>query len=83
MRVSGRLGTIWWECSLRDTRCTSVGTSCEDGSRRLTNRAYLGHAARDVTDLYERHEVTAFVEEDAGRLRELLGRTGRAVEAIS
>ena len=30
---------------------------------------YLGHRSKDVTDLYERHEVTQYLEEDAERLR--------------
>jgi hypothetical protein len=42
----------------------------EAGIPRTRRRAYLGHGgARDVTDLYERVEVTAFLEEDAERLR--------------
>jgi hypothetical protein len=33
---------------------------------------YMGHGAKDVTDLYEEHEVTAFLVEDATKLREFL-----------
>jgi|SRR6185312_6934212 len=36
---------------------------------RTRRRLYLGHGARDVTDLYEAHEVAAFLAEDAARLR--------------
>lgn len=39
---------------------------------RTRRRMYLGHGARDVTDLYEEHEVRAFLVEDAGRLQALL-----------
>jgi integrase len=40
---------------------------------RARRRLYLGHGAKDVTDLYEAHEVTAFLAEDATKLREFLG----------
>ena len=39
---------------------------------RTRRRMYMGHAAKDVTDLYEEHEVTAFLEEDAAKLRAFL-----------
>jgi hypothetical protein len=32
-----------------------------------------GHGASSVTDLYERHQVAAFLAEDAERLRGVLG----------
>ena len=40
------------------------------GRRRL----YMGHGAKDVTDLYEHTQVAAYLEEDAGLLRRFLGR---------
>ena len=36
---------------------------------------YLGHGAQDVTELYERHEVTQFLAEDAEKLHEFMGVT--------
>jgi len=41
------------------------------GVPRTRRRLYLGHGARDVTDFYESHEVTAFLREDAERLAAL------------
>lgn len=40
---------------------------------RSRRQMYLGHGTKDVTDLYERHEVEAFLAEDARKLREFLG----------
>jgi integrase len=39
------------------------------GIIRARRRLYLGHAAGDITDLYEQHEVTAFLEADGAKLR--------------
>lgn len=36
-------------------------------------KMYMGHAAKDVTDLYQRHELAAYLESDADLLREYLG----------
>lgn len=41
---------------------------------RTRRRMYLGHGKRDVTDLYERHEVQAFLREDGAKLRKYLER---------
>lgn len=43
------------------------------GIPRTRRRLYMGHGARDVTDLYETHEVATFLAEDARRLANLLG----------
>lgn len=40
---------------------------------RTRRRLYMGHGAKDITDLYEAHEVTAFLLEDAKTLRAYLG----------
>jgi integrase len=40
---------------------------------RTRRRLYMGHGAKDVTDLYEAHEVTAFLLEDAKTLRFYVG----------
>jgi len=47
---------------------------CEDAEiPRTRRRMYLGHGVRDVTDLYEKREVTAFLAEDRERLRRVIG----------
>lgn len=43
------------------------------GIPRTRRRLYMGHGAVDVTDLYESHEVTAFLIDDGKKLRALLG----------
>lgn len=43
------------------------------GIPRTRRQLYLGHGARDITDLYERHEITAFLAEDTARLVAFLG----------
>lgn len=45
------------------------------GIPRTRRRLYMGHGKRDVTDLYERHEVAAFLVEDAEKLRAFVGAT--------
>ena len=41
---------------------------------RTRRRLYMGHGRKDVTDLYEFHEVQRFLEEDAATLRAWLAR---------
>jgi integrase len=48
------------------------------GIPRTRRRLYLGHGAGDVTDLYETHEVTAFLADDAQRLRTYVAPESRA-----
>jgi integrase len=43
------------------------------GIPRTRRRMYMGHGAKDVTDLYERHEVAAYLLEDATKLKAFLG----------
>lgn len=43
------------------------------GVPRTRRKLYMGHGARDVTDLYERAELTAYLVEDAKKLRAFLG----------
>ena len=43
------------------------------GIPRTRRRLYLGHGNQDVTDIYEWHEVTKFLEEDAAKIRAFLG----------
>jgi integrase len=46
------------------------------GIPRTRRRTYLGHSGKDVTDLYERAELTAYLKEDAEKLRGVLGLSG-------
>ena len=39
------------------------------GIPRTRRKLYMGHGATDITSLYEWHEVTAFLVEDAAKLR--------------
>ncbi len=43
------------------------------GITRARRIAYMGHQGGDVTSLYERSEITAYLEQDAKALREWLG----------
>jgi len=46
---------------------------CESaGIPRTRRRLYLGHGRRDVTDLYEEHDVSAFLQDDGERLRRFI-----------
>lgn len=56
-----------------DLRRTYANWMEAAGIPRTRRRLYLGHGIGDVTDLYEQHEVTAFLAEDAERLRVYLG----------
>ena len=53
----------------------------EAGISRTRRRLYLGHGAKDVTDLYEKREITTFLLEDAQLLRGMLG-DGRALKVM-
>lgn len=52
------------------------------GIPRTRRKLYLGHGVKDITDGYERHEIAAFLADDAGKLRALLGASGYALEAM-
>lgn len=43
------------------------------GVMRSRRRHYMGHAAGDVTGLYEQHEITAYLISDAQLMRQWLG----------
>lgn len=60
------------EITAYDLRRTYANWLESAGIPRTRRRLYLGHGAADVTDLYERHEVTAFLVDDARRLTSLL-----------
>jgi len=56
-----------------DLRRTYANWMESSGIPRTRRRLYMGHGAGDVTDLYEQHEVTAFLVEDATKLRAFAG----------
>jgi integrase len=55
-----------------DLRRTYANWMESAGIPRTRRRLYMGHAAGDVTGLYELHEVTAFLADDAATLRAML-----------
>jgi integrase len=54
-------------------RRTFMGFMEEAGIPRARRKMYLGHGVKDVSDLYERQHHTAYLKEDAEKLREYLG----------
>lgn len=64
-RFRARIGGQFTPYDLRRTYSQWLEAA---GVPRTRRRLYMGHGARDVTDLYEQHEVTTFLVEDAGKL---------------
>ncbi|HEY7236544.1 MAG TPA: hypothetical protein VH539_20455 [Gemmatimonadaceae bacterium] len=56
-----------------DLRRTYMRWMEQAGILRTRRKLYMGHAAGDVSDLYERSEITTFLVEDAKKLRAFLG----------
>lgn len=56
-----------------DLRRTYANWMESAGIPRTRRRMYLGHGASDVTDLYEQHEVAAYLLEDRAKLRAHIG----------
>ena len=52
-----------------DLRRTYANYLESAGIPRTRRRLYMGHGARDVTDLYEKHEVDAYIVDDAAKFR--------------
>jgi integrase len=48
----------------------------EAGIPRARRKMYMGHGVKDVSDLYERSHHTAYLKEDAAKLRVFLGVAG-------
>ena len=46
------------------------------GIPRTRRRMYMGHAAKDVTDLYEEHELSAYLVDDAQKMRDWFAKAG-------
>jgi hypothetical protein len=57
----------------RDLRNTYAVWMEDCAIPRTRRRMYMGHGKRDVTDLYERREVDAFLAEDGQQMRHFLG----------
>jgi integrase len=56
-------------CTPYDLRRSYANWMESAGIPRARRRIYLGHGAADITDLYEQHEVDAFLLEDGQKLR--------------
>lgn len=56
-----------------DFRHTYMHWMEEAGISRIRRKLYLGHRTSDVTEIYERHELTGFLQGDAARLLEYIG----------
>jgi len=61
------------QMSCYDLRRTYANWLEAAGIPRTRRKLYLGHGNQDVTDLYEWHEVQAFLAEDAAKLRAFIG----------
>lgn len=56
-------------CTPYDLRRTFATWMESAGIPRARRMSYMGHGAKDITDLYERHEVDAYLVEDGNKLR--------------
>lgn len=65
-----------------DFRRTFAHLMEQAGIPRARRQLYLGHGARDVTDLYERHEVDAYLAADRESLRAYLARLTEETPAV-
>lgn len=66
-----------------DTRRSYANWLEAAGIPRTRRRLYMGHGARDVTDLYEAHEVRTFIADDAARLSEYLSTECQPIRTAS
>jgi integrase len=57
-----------------DLRNTFANWMEAAGIPRARRIVYMGHGTKDITDLYERHEVERFLQDDGEKLRALLGK---------
>ncbi len=65
-----------WRVSPYQARKTFARWMEDAGIPRVRREVYRGHGKRDIGDVYERYEVTAFLREDAQKLRALLPQQG-------
>lgn len=61
-------------CTPYDLRRSFANWLESAGIPRTRRQLYLGHGAKDITDLYERHEVDAFLKDDGAKLRAWIDR---------
>ena len=52
------------------------------GITRTRRKLYMEHRAKDVSDLYERHELAPYLDSDAQLLRKYLGEQRRHLEVV-
>ncbi len=65
-----------WHVAPYRARKTFARWMEDSGVPRARRVLYMGHARQDMTDRYERYEVTEFLREDARRMRALLPQQG-------
>jgi hypothetical protein len=65
-----------WKVTPYQARKTFARWMEAAGIPRVRREIYRGHGKRDIGDLYERHEITADLQEDARRMRALLPQLG-------
>lgn len=66
-----------------DSRHTYINWMADAGIPRIRRIIYAGHElGRDVTELYERHDVSKFLSEDAARLRDYIGEETKQAMSI-
>ncbi|MCZ6918824.1 MAG: hypothetical protein O7I93_18765, partial [Gemmatimonadetes bacterium] len=65
-----------------DGRRTFMHWMEEAGITRTRRKLYMGHRAKDVSDLYERHDLAAYLDSDAELLRKYLGEQRRHLEVV-
>ena len=53
----------------------------EAGIPRVRKNAYMGHVNNTISDLYEKHDVERFLNEDAGKLKTYVERFRRSARA--
>jgi integrase len=70
-------------CTPYDMRRSFANWMEAAGIPRTRRKLYLGHGAADVTDLYERHEVQAFLLEDGRKLRAWIDRQLAPISPVS
>lgn len=61
---------------LKDLRNTFMNWMEQAGVPRTRRRMYIGHGAKDVSDLYEQVEIAQFLREDGDRLRAWIAKQG-------
>jgi integrase len=79
-RFRERIGTQFTPYQLRRTYSQWLEAA---GVPRTRRRMYMGHGVRDVTDLYEQHEVTTYLVEDAAKLAAYVNRKPPTISATT